>query len=755
MKRSLIILLALTIIYASFPSEQIRIEEKVDSLIKKMTLEEKIGQLNQYSSTWKLTGPNPKDSINQERYEDIANGRVGSMLNVSSVEEIRAAQKLAVENSRLGIPMMFGLDVIHGYKTTFPIPIGQAASWNMEAIRKAAEVAASEASASGINWTFSPMVDISRAPRWGRIMEGAGEDPYLGSQVARAMVRGYQGTDLSANNTIVACAKHYVGYGAPLGGRDYNAVNLSKYDLFNIFLPPFKASIKAGAGTIMNAFGTLNGLPVTGNKFLVNNILKTKWQFNGFVVSDWCSVGELITHGCAKNGKEAAEIAIKGGTDMEMESGTYLAYLRELVNSGEVKEKTIDQAVKRILTIKYKLGLFENPFKYCSKEREKSKLFKKENQNVALKLARESIVLLKNEDHILPLSTDIESIALVGPLAANKNAPLGNCRCNGGVNNAISLLEGIQEIKPKKTTIRYSKGCELVKNGNYYEFHSSINERDTSGIGRAMRIAKKSDVVIAAVGEMALMSGEARSRQNIDLPGVQDKLLSALYKTGKPVIVVLFNGRPLAIPEVDKNATAVMESWLAGNQSGNAIADVLFGKYNPSGKLPITFPFHLGQVPIFYNHLNTGRPKTDTSEVWVSQYIDGPNKPLYPFGYGLSYTEFKYSNLQLSSDKIKIGDFLKIYINVENKGDREGQEVTQLYIRDQVATYSRPVKELKGFKKIHLNPGETKTVYFILNREKLSYYNNKYESLCEPGEFEVMVGGNSRDLLKTEFELIE
>ncbi|MCF7740192.1 MAG: beta-glucosidase BglX [Candidatus Marinimicrobia bacterium] len=730
---------------------------KVDSLLNQMTLKEKIGQLNQYSSTWQLTGPKPTQKGNEERYEDLTNGMVGSMLNVVTVDEIKRAQELVVENSRLGIPLLFGLDVIHGYKTMFPIPLAQAASWDMQAIEKSARIAAKEASASGITWTFSPMVDLTRDPRWGRIIECAGEDPYLGARFGKAMVRGYQGKDLSTDNTIAACTKHFAAYGAPEAGREYNRVSISNYDLYNIYLPPYKATIDEGVSTVMNAFNTLNGVPATGNQFLVNEILRGKWNFSGFILSDWATISELITHGVAKDMKQATKIAITGGTDVDMESSAYIDYLEELILEGEVDEELLDQAVRRILTVKFELGLFDDPYKYCSKEREKEQAYTEKNHKAALEMAKKSIVLLKNENDILPLSKEIERIAVVGPLAADKDAPLGNWRCQAKSNSAVSLLSAIKNSVSSKTKINYAKGCNLVKmDGDYQDYKPvQVNETDTTGIQQAVKAAQNSDVIIAAVGETALLSGEGRSRQNIDLPGVQKTLLQELKKTGKPLVVVLFNGRPLTINWTEQNASAIVEGWLAGSQSGNALASVLFGDYNPSGKLPVTFPRNVGQIPIYYNQLNTGRPKLDENTVFVSRYIDGPNTPLYPFGYGLSYTDFKYDNLKISDNRISEDQTLQVKVDVKNTGQRKGEEIVQLYIRDLIASYARPIKELKGFKKISLEPGQKETVKFYLDRDKLSFYNNQYEKICEPGQFEVMVGGNSVDLLKTSFKMVE
>jgi len=721
-------------------------EQKIDDLLQKMTLKEKIGQLNQYTGSAKFTGPVQTEN-RKKLSKAIKNGHVGSLLNVTSAKETRAAQKLAVENSRLGIPLIFGYDVIHGYKTIFPVPLAQASSWDLAQVEKANKVAAEEASAAGVHWTFAPMIDVSREPRWGRIMEGPGEDPYLASQLAKAQINGFQQNDLGKINTIAACAKHFVAYGAPVGGRDYNTAEVSDYTLNNIYLPPFKASVEANAATFMNAFNTVNGRPATGNDYLVDKTLKDKWDFNGFVVSDWNSIGELVPHGVAKNSKEAAKIAIKGGTDMDMEStnDAYLNYLPELVKNGEVSEEKVNEAVKRILRVKYKLGLFEDPYQYSSQQREKETLLDEEHLKTSRKLAEESIVLLKNKNELLPLSKDIETIAVIGPLADDKDSPLGNWRAQGGNENAVSILEGIKQEVKGDTRVLHAQGCVLDKNNaRGFSEKVNINTNDTSGFAEAYQTAQKADVIIAAVGETAYMSGEGRSRQNIDLPGVQKQLLKKLRKTGKPVIVTLMNGRPLALPWTDKNIPAIVETWFLGNEMGHAVANILFGDTNPSGKLPVTFPRDLGQVPIYYNHLPTGRPSSD--DIFATGYIDGSTQPLYPFGYGLSYTDFGYSDFSLSSREIEMGERLKVKIKVKNTGDRVGEEIVQLYIRDLVANYSRPVKELKGFKKISLEPKEEKIVEFELNKNDFTYYNDNNEQIWEPGDYRIMIGKSSNNI---------
>lgn len=729
---------------------------KVANLLSRMTLTEKIGQMNQYSNEWDMTGPKPEDDAKAYRYNDIKNGNVGSMLNVVGAAATRAAQQLAVDSSRLHIPLIFGIDVIHGYKTSFPVPLAMAATWNPELVEKAAAVAAGEAAAAGIHWTFAPMADISPDARWGRIMEGAGEDPYLASQMVAAQVSGYQGSDLSSENTIAACAKHYAAYGAARAGRDYNSVELSLYSIYNIYLPPFKAAVDAGAVTFMNAFNTLNGIPATGNRFLVKDVLKGKWGFEGFVVSDWSSIAELINHGVAANLKQAAEIAATGMTDMDMESFAYRRHLENLVQEGKVDEALIDESVGRILTIKYQLGLFDDPYKYCSEEREKTQLLTDENRAISRMIAAESMVLLKNSDNLLPLSKDIKSVAVVGPLSNDKDSPLGNWRCQAGTDHAVSLLEGIQAIVSPETRIHFVKGLD-IDNNNVRSFDGKIdfNNDGKIDVKSVIKAARRSEVIIAAVGETAMMSGEARSRMDVGLPGRQLELLQELNRLGKPMVVVLFGGRPLTIPWLAENVPAILMSWEAGSESGNAIADILFGDVVPSGKLPVTFPYHVGQEPLVYNELNTGRPQLNDQQGFVSKYIDGPKEPLYPFGYGLSYTDFEYENLRLNRPVIRIGEPLWVGVTLKNTGKYSAREVVQLYIRDLVASIARPVKELKAFEKVELKAGESRDVTFILDNKAFGFYNDNYEFIVEPGEFEIMVGGNSVDVMKITCKIVE
>ncbi len=744
-----------TMLTASQENENLQIEKKVNELLQKMTLEEKIGQMNQYSNSWDLTGPKPDDDRNEARYEDIEKGLVGSMLNVNYVKNVIAAQKLAVEKSRLGIPMIFGVDVIHGYKTMFPIPLAMASSWDMKAIEKAERIAAIEASSAGLNWTFNPMVDVSRDPRWGRVMESGGEDPFLNSQIAKAKVRGYQGNDLSAYNTIAACAKHFAAYGLPNAGREYHSAEVSLNTLFNIYLPPFKACVDAGALSFMNAFHTVNGVPATGNQFLVNDILHDKWGWDGFMVSDWGSIGELRAHGTAKDLKQTAEIGANGSTDMDMESLAYLKHLKELVIEGKVKEEKINDSVRRILRAKFKLGLFDDPYKYCNEEREKELLFCDEHKQASLDVAKKSLVLLKNENNILPLSKDIKSIALIGPLGKDTDASIGGWSCQSGDEKAVSVYESMKRNLSKNTKILYAKGCEIYsKDGSRYDLKIDLDE-NKSGFAEAIKVAQKADVIVAVVGETRSMSGEASSRMNINLPGVQKELLMELKKTGKPLVVVLMNGRPLAISWTAENADAILETWFAGHMAGDAITSALFGDHNPSGKLPMTFPRSVGQIPIYYNQLNTGRPDNNTDWVFLSKYIDSPNSPLYPFGFGLSYSDFKYSNIKLEKSEISMDELVKISIDIANDSKIDGEEIVQLYIRDLVAKIARPVKELKDFQKILIKAGETKTIKFELCKDKLSYYNDKYEKVCEPGEFEIMIGTNSQEVMTTKFNLIE
>lgn len=724
------------------------IAQKVDSVLSLMTLKEKIGQMNQYNGFWDVTGPAPKNGNAEEKYKQLKAGLIGSMLNVTGVKNVRALQKIAVEQTRLHIPLIIGFDVIHGFKTLSPIPLAESASWDLEAIKKSAQVAASEASAAGINWTFAPMVDITREPRWGRVMEGAGEDPYLGSQIALARVKGFQGTNLAATNTIAACAKHFAGYGFVEAGREYNTVELSDNILHNIVLPPFKAAKEAGVKTFMNAFNDFNGIPATGNKYLQRDLLKGKWGFKGFVVSDWASIGEMVTHGYAKNGKDAAKLAIIAGSDMDMESHEYINHLETLVKEGKVSEKLINDAVKRILTVKFELGLFDNPYKYCDEEREKNIIGSAKNNKAVLEMAKKSMVLLKNEKQLLPLKKEGLKIAVIGALAADKNSPLGSWRGAAADNTAISVLEGLKKYTGNK--ISYQKGADLTIGKTSFIQEVKINETDKSGFANAVKIAKTANVVIMVLGEHAYQTGEARSRTSLDLPGVQQELLEDVYKVNKNIVLVLMNGRPLTINWANKKIPAILEAWQLGTQAGNAIAQVLYGDYNPSGKLPITFPKKVGQIPIYYNHLNTGRPIPSGSVFW-SHYIDVDNKPLYPFGYGLSYTHFKYSNLTQSSKDFSKDGKITFKVTLTNTGKRKGEEVVQWYIRDLFGSLSRPVRELKGFNKVMLMPGESKTVSFTVNRKTITYYNANSKWEAEPGDFKLFVGGDSNAKLSADF----
>ncbi|GAB5400813.1 MAG: beta-glucosidase BglX [Aureisphaera sp.] len=727
------------------------IERKVDSLLAIMTLEEKIGQMNQYNGFWNVTGPAPEGGDAAKKYDHLRKGYVGSMLNVRGVEQVRAVQKIAVEETRLGIPLIIGFDVIHGYKTMAPIPLGEAASWDLEAMEASAQVAAREAAASGIHWTFAPMVDVSRDARWGRVMEGAGEDPYLGSKIAAARVKGFQGDDLSSEKTIIACAKHFAAYGFAEAGRDYNTSDIGTSTLYNTVFPPFMAAKEAGVRTFMNSFNDLNGIPATGDKFLQRDILKGQWDFQGFVVSDWGSIGEMIAHGYAKDGNHAAELAVLAGSDMDMESSLYVEELAKLVRANKVDEALIDDAARRVLRVKYELGLFDDPFKYCDTEREKKEINSKENHDAVLDVAKKSIVLLKNEGNLLPLKKSEEKIALIGPLAADKNSPLGSWRIAADDNTAVSVLEGMQEYKGNELV--YAKGADIAKGPTSFIMEVVINEDDKSGFPEAIAAAKSADKVIMVLGELGFMSGEGRSRAHIDLPGVQLDLLKEIHKVNPNIILVLNNGRPLELTWADENIPAIVEAWHLGSQSGHAIAQVLHGDYNPSGKLPMSFPRSLGQVPLYYNHKNTGRPVIPAPNlVFWSHYTDEKNTALYPFGHGLSYTTFKYNNLTVDNQYAANGT-VTVSVEVSNTGKMEGKEVVQLYIRDLYASVTRPVKELKGFELVNLAPGETKKISFPLTQKELGFYNNQGKYLVEPGDFEVFVGGTSATEYKKSFEL--
>ncbi len=749
-------LLLLVVLACSSPNKLVvtssvnPIEKRIDSIMNLMTLDEKIGQLNQYNGFWEITGPVPKEGQAAKKYEDLKKGLVGSMLNVKGVADVKALQKIAVEQTRLGIPLLFGFDVVHGYKTISPIPLAEAASWDLQAIQKSAEIAAEEAAAVGINWTFAPMVDISRDARWGRVMEGAGEDPYLGALIAKARVQGFQGN--LSNKNIIACAKHFAGYGFAESGRDYNTVVVSDDVLHNVILPPFKASVDAGVKTFMNSFNDLNGIPATGNSYLQRDVLKKSWNFKGFVVSDWGSINEMIPHGYAQDSKQAAEIAINAGSDMDMESYAYVDHLKSLVASGAVEVSVIDEAVRRVLRVKFELGLFENPYKYCSETTEKETVGKPEFHEGVLDMAKKSIVLLKNDKQLLPLKQSGQKIALIGALAADKTSPLGSWRIGADDNTAVSVVEGMKKYPNNEVT--FSKGADVAIGRTQFMWETKINTTDTSGFAEAIATAKKADVVVMVLGEHGLQSGEGRSRAELGLPGVQQDLLEAVYKVNPNIVLVLTNGRPLAIPWAAEHIPAIVETWHLGTQSGHAIAQVLYGDYNPSGKLPMTFPRNVGQLPLYYNYKNTGRPSANESEsVFWSHYIDEKNTPLFAFGHGLSYSKFEYSQLKVSKASFSKGETIQVQVELKNNSAIEGKEVVQLYIRDIVGSFTRPVKELKGFEMVALKPFETKVIAFTIDEKMLAFYTANKTWEAESGTFKVFVGGSSDQLLETEIVL--
>ena len=731
-------------------SSSLPVDRKVDSVLRLMTLEEKVGQMNQYNGFWDVTGPAPKNGDAADKYEHLKRGLVGSMLNVKGVKDVKALQKIAVEQTRLGIPVIFGYDVIHGYKTISPIPLAEAASWDIEAIKKSAGIAAAEAAASGLNWTFAPMVDVSRDARWGRVMEGAGEDPYLNSVIAVARVQGFQG-DLGEFN-VAACVKHFAGYSFAESGKDYNTVDISHNTLHNIVLPPFKAAADAGALTFMNSFNELDGIPATGNAYLQREILKKEWNFKGFVVSDWGSMGEMIAHGYAKDMKHAAELAANAGSDMDMESHGYVKHLVGLVKEGKVSESRIDDAVRRILRVKFELGLFDNPYKYCDEAREEQTIGKKEFQDGVLDMAKKSIVLLKNDNKkLLPLKKQGQKIAVIGALANDKTSPLGSWRIGADDNTAVSVLEGLEQYKGNR--IVYAKGADVALGSPKFVVETKINMTDKSGFGEALNAARGADVVIMVLGEHGLQTGEGRSRTELGLPGVQQELLEEVYKANPNIVLVLTNGRPLALPWAAEHIPAIVEGWHLGTQSGHAIAQVLYGDYNPSGKLPMSFPRSVGQVPLYYNHKTTGRPGNGqpTESVFWSHYIDEQSTPLYPFGHGLSYSKFEYSNLKLSSPSFTGKGKITVSVDVANNSSVDGKEVVQLYIRDLIGSVTRPVKELKGFELTEIKAGQKKTITFTIDEKTIEFYtaNEKWEA--EPGDFMVFVGGSSYTSLEAGF----
>lgn len=715
--------------------------ERATSLLSLMTLEEKVLQLTQLSNPADPTGPAPDDDEAEVKHRLLKTGLVGSVLNASGKQDIENLQRFATQNSRLGIPMVFAMDVVHGYETIFPIPLAEASSWDLALLEKSAQLAAKEASAQGLNWTFAPMVDISRDPRWGRVMEGAGEDPYLGTQVAIARVNGFQGDDLAASNTIAATLKHFAGYGFGEGGRDYDSAEIGAHTLHNVVLPTFKTVIEeSNAASVMNGFNTLNGVPSTSDAYLQRTLLKGEWGYEGLVVSDWKSIQELVAHGVAANDQQAAQLALSAGSDMDMESTLYSQHLAQLINKGSVSQAQLDDAVKRVLVLKIKLGLFEDPFKYLRQSETQIQSTLEQAQAFALELAEASVVLLKNQQHTLPLTKN-DNIAVIGALASDKDAPLGNWRGKGSAGSAISLVEGLQA---KGLNFAYAKGAEVQVGPSNFIFPVKVNNDDRSGFAQAVDAARNADKVLMVVGETAYLSGEGRSRAHLGLPGLQQELLEAVHAVNPNIVMVVMSGRPQVLSWADKNIPAILQAWHLGSQSGNALANILTGEANPSGKLPMTFPRAEGQIPIYYNHLSSGRPGPLPLIFW-RHYADEKVTPLYPFGHGLSYTEFAYSNLNAAIE----GEKVVVSVDVTNTGKMSGKEVVQLYIRDLVSYVSRPVKELKGFEKILLNAGAKQRVSFTLDADALGYINSQGQKYFEPGEFTFFVGSSSDTSLAT------
>jgi beta-glucosidase len=714
------------------------VERMIDSLVSVMTLGEKLGQLNQILAAWNEKEKKPY--LDDKLLKQVREGRVGSFLNVVGAAETRAMQKIAVEETRLHIPLLFGLDVIHGFRTIFPIPLAEAGSWDPELIERAERIAASEAAASGINWTFAPMVDIARDPRWGRIAEGAGEDPYLGSVIAAARVRGFQSTDLRDSSTLLACAKHYAAYGGAEGGRDYNTVDFSERTIREVYLPPFNAAVDAGAGSLMSAFNEVSGIPSSANRWLLTDVLRKEWGFDGFVVSDWTAIEELQKHGIAGSRAEAGIKAISAGVDMDMVSGIYVDDLPGMVRAGKLPESIVDESVRRVLRMKFRIGLFENPFRNCTPGLDQKVILTPEHLRAAKELAGESIVLLKNDLNLLPLHKNIGTLALIGPLVDDSTNLLGPWAGAGKSNDVVTVLNGIRNRLKGETRILVAKGC-------------AIDSPDTSGFGEAASAATQADVVVLVAGEAGSMSGEASSRSGIGLPGVQRELVERMIGTGKPVVLILMNGRPLALPWEAEHVPAILESWFLGVQAGNAIADVLFGDINPGGKLPVSFPRSVGQIPLYYSHKPTGRPE-NPEDHYTSKYMDMPNSPQFPFGFGLSYTNYIYTDLRVREKRVRMQDTVRVSVRVQNTGRVAGDEIVQLYIHDEVASVTRPVLELKRFQRIHLEPNESKVVRFALTAGDLAFYDAGINRVTEPGIFTLFVGPNSVDRKEVEFELV-
>jgi len=736
-------------------SDSYRMNDFINNLMKKMTLEEKIGQLNLLTPGGTVTG----SVVSKDVDDKIRNGQVGGLFGITGADKIRRAQEIAVKSSRLHIPLIFGLDVIHGHRTIFPIPLGLSASWDTALIRKSARIAANEATADGLSWVYSPMVDIARDPRWGRIAEGSGEDPFLGSQISKVMVEGYQGNDLSKDNTVMACVKHFALYGAAEAGREYNTVDMSRVKMYNEYLAPYKAAVDAGAGSVMTSFNTIDGIPASGNKWLLTDLLRKQWGFKGLVVSDYTSISEMVNHGMGDD-KKVAELSLNAGMDMDMVSEDILKYAAQLVKEGKVSAKTIDDACRRILEAKYKLGLFQDPYRYCNEEREKTELMSDANLKAAREIAERCFVLLKNNNGVLPLKKS-GTIALIGPLADNKRNMLGTWSVSGDPEKSVTIMQGIKNVAGDNVNILYAKGANisddtfLIKRVNVFGEEISVDKKSPEEmINEAVETANKADVVVAVLGEAADMTGESSSMTHIGLQPGQKNLLKALVKTGKPVVLVLMNGRPMTLTWEDEHVPAILDTWFGGTEAGNAIADVLFGDYNPSGKITASFPGNVGQIPIYYNHLNTGRPyHPGDSPKFKSDYLDAPNTPLYPFGYGLSYTTFSYGDVSLNSKILKPGGKITASVNVTNTGTRSGKETVQLYTRQMVGSIARPVKELKGFQQIILQPGETKKVSFDISVNDLKFYNSDLKYVYEPGAFKVFIGTNSADVKEADFTL--
>lgn len=754
--QSFLILLVLVATHAQAQKSPVDMDRFIDELMKKMTLEEKIGQLN-LPVTGEITTGQAKSSDVAKR---IRAGQVGGLFNLKGVARIRDVQKQAVEESRLGIPLLFGMDVVHGYETVFPIPLGLSCTWDMKAIEESARIAAIEASADGICWTFSPMVDVSRDPRWGRVSEGNGEDPYLGAEIARAMVRGYQGKDMSNNDEIMACVKHFALYGASEAGRDYNTVDMSHQRMFNEYMLPYQAAVEEGVGSVMASFNEIDGVPATGNKWLLTDVLRKQWGFGGFVVTDYTGIIEMTDHGMG-NTQTVAALALNAGVDMDMVSDAFMGTLKKSVDEGKVSIETIDAACRRILEAKYKLGLFDDPYKYCDVSRPKKQVYTKEHRAIARKTASESFVLLKNEGDVLPLAKK-GTIAVVGPLADSRSNMPGTWSVAAVMNKYPSLIEGLKDVVGSKAKIVTAKGSNLMSDAEYEEratmFGRTLHRdkrTDKELLDEALAVAAKADVIVAALGESSEMSGESSCRTELEMPDTQRALLQELLKTGKPVVLVLFTGRPLVLNWEEEHVPAILNVWFGGSEAAPAIGDVLFGDVNPSGKLTATFPKSVGQIPLFYNHKNTGRPLPEGKwfQKFRSNYLDVDNEPLYPFGYGLSYTSFSYSDISLDKSSMNINGEITATVTVSNTGKRDGAEVVQLYIRDLVGSVTRPVKELKGFEKIFLKAGESRQVSFKITSGMLKFYNYNVDFVCEPGDFEVMIGGNSRDVKKASFVL--